>query len=182
MGYGSIVEKTINSLKHRLEIGQGVFDIYSGEGDLSPVKCSFNQPATIKEIQEFEASMGVVFPEDYKKFLLITNGCRLFDHPQYGGESYLLTLDEMLNYTFEDRFDGCFKVAYIYGENIVINSTRYINGEKNYLYVKDKIDSFEDSKPLNMNFELWLDRFVISQGSKFWSWSIYTAENYYRLR
>ncbi|MEW9673134.1 SMI1/KNR4 family protein [Ammoniphilus sp. 3BR4] len=73
MGYGSIIEQTINFLKHRLEMGQGVFEIYSGEGDLCSFKCSFNQPATIKEIEEFEASMGVVLPEYYKNFLLVAD-------------------------------------------------------------------------------------------------------------
>ncbi|MDQ0897567.1 hypothetical protein QFZ80_001395 [Paenibacillus sp. V4I7] len=74
------------------------------------------------------------------------------------------------------------KIAYIYQDNIVINLDAYNEGSNNYLMVKGHIDHFQESRPLLMNFELWFDRFIMSQGAKFWNWSIYDAENYYRLR
>ncbi len=33
---------------------------------------------------------------------------------------------------------------------------------------------------MKLNFEIFLDRYIMSQGADFWEWNIYTAENYYR--
>lgn len=168
----SLVEKTINSLKERLNKNEGLIEIYRGEGRVEQVKCTFNAPTSTKEIESFEKDTGFILPDDYKRFLLISNGCSLFDHPYYGGESYLYDLDTILEEYIEETHEGCFTIGYFYTENIVVNSDRYREGNKNYLMVKEKIDQFIEARDLNMNFELWLDRYVISQGRNFWKWLI----------
>ena len=75
--------------------------------------------------------------------------------------------------------DGYLKIGYFYQENIFIDLKLFGNGEKNYLFVKEHISQFSEGRPLSMNFELWFDRFVISQGTKFWNYPIYTAETYH---
>jgi len=179
---GSIVTQTLNSLKKRLEENNNVIQVQNEEGHLFDAKCTFHPPASEEDILNFERQSGFILPPDYKTFLKITNGCRLFDDIHYGGEIELYSLEQIIDYNEHyDQYEGCYDIAYIYQDNIVINSRLVSQNKENYLSWKGHIDQFEEAIPLNMNFELWFDRFVISQGTKFWSWSIYTAENYYKL-
>ncbi|QBP40982.1 SMI1/KNR4 family protein [Paenisporosarcina antarctica] len=179
---GSIVKQTLNTLKKRLKENENIIQIQGEGGYLAKVECTFNPPATDEEIKNFERQTGLILPNDYKEFLKISNGCRLFDDIESGGEIELYSLDQIIDLNEHyDEFEGCFDIAYIYQDNIVINSKHYSELKKNYLFWKGHIDQFEEAIPLEMNFELWLDRFIISSGAKFWSWSIYTAENYYKL-
>lgn len=179
---GSIVKETLKALRKRLEENGDVIQIQGEGGYLAKVNCTFNPPASDEKIRDFERKTGLVLPNDYKEFLKISNGCRLFDDIEHGGEIELYSLDQIIDLNEHyDEFDGCFDIAYIYQDNIVIKSKHYNEGEKNYLFWKGHIDQFEEATPLDMNFELWLDRFIISSGSKFWWWSIYTADNYYEL-
>ncbi|ARS42297.1 hypothetical protein CA265_22610 [Sphingobacteriaceae bacterium GW460-11-11-14-LB5] len=52
-------------------IKQGEF---SFTPEQSEAKWLGNQPATLAEIEEAEARLGLTLPDDYKDFLLITNG------------------------------------------------------------------------------------------------------------
>lgn len=179
---GSIVNQTLTALKTRLEENHGFIQIQSEEGFLFNAECTFNSPAKDEEIIAFEKKMGITLPQDYKAFLKITNGCRLFDEVESGGEIELYSLNQIIEYNEHyDQFEECFDIGYIYQDNIVINSKLYMENHNNYLYWKGHIDQFEEAIPLNMNFELWLDRFIISQGQKFWWWPIHTAENHYKL-
>jgi len=179
---GSIVKKTLNSLKNRLEDNGNVIQIQNEEGHLSMVKCTFNPPASEDDIKHFEKQTGLILPNDYKEFLKISNGCRLFDSVEYGGEIELYSLEQIIEFNENyDEYEGCYDIAYIYQDNIVINSKLISEKKKNYLFWKGHIEQFDDAIPLEMNFELWFDRFIISSGAKFWSWSIFTADNYYEF-
>src|SRR5690606_1570806 len=133
------------------------------------------------ELIKFQESLGYNLPVDYWNFLRLCNGCQLFDHPIYGGESYLYPYNVIADQTYEEPNDGYLKIGYIYQDNLVIDLRAYKNGSSNYLMVKDHIDHFIEAKPLNMNFEMWFDRFVVCQGQKFWEWPSITAEDYYRI-
>lgn len=41
--------------------------------------------------------------------------------------------------------------------------------------------TLSEMTPLSMNLELFIDRYMIAQGTNFWNWSIYTAKNFYEL-
>jgi len=178
---GDLIFKSINSLKKRLENNE-LLELQLDEGYLTQATCKFSEPASENDLLEFQKKLGYKLPNDYINFLMITNGCSLFDHPQYGGESYLYKWQDIKKVTYEEPNDGYLKIAYIYQDDIIIDLKAYNNGSNNYIMVKGHIDYFHEARPLNMNFELWFDRFIISQGVKFWNWSIYTAENYYTLR
>nr|WP_272595572.1 SMI1/KNR4 family protein [Paenibacillus apiarius] len=151
------------------------------EGYLTKATFTFNPPATDDEINNFINKTKFVLPDDYNSFLKICNGCTLFDHPEYGGEAYIYSLEEIINYTFEDPFNGRYKIANIYGDNIVIDFNRYQEGDNNYLMIKSQTFGFDECTDLSMNFEIWFDRYIMSQGEKFWDWPLYTAKNYYQL-
>lgn len=179
---GSLVSLTLSALMNRLEQNGGSFQVQSEQGYTYDAMCTFNKPATDAEIIEFEEKTGFLLPDDYKAFLKITNGCRLFEHVEYGGETELFSLEQIIEYNSHlDPCDGCFNIAYIYQDHIGINSDLHREGNPHYLFWKGHIDSFQEALPLQSNFELWLDRFIISQGVKFWWWPIHTAKNFYQV-
>lgn len=177
-----IIEKTVSSLKKRLASNNNILILQLEEGNISEASCTFYDPISEDTLTEFSNCVGHRLPDDYVKFLRLSNGCRLFDHPYYGGENYLYGLQEIFHHTYEEPSDGYLKIGYFYQENIFIDLKLFVNGEKNYLFVKEHISQFSEGRPLYMNFELWFDRFVISQGTKFWNYPIYTAETYYTAR
>lgn len=61
--------------------------------------------------------------------------------------------------------------------DLIIDRERLKEGDPNYLYLLE--DGLE-YKPLDLNFEIFLDRYVMCHGQPFWEWRYYTAENYYR--
>lgn len=182
MEESTIIARTISSLKKRLESNNNVLILQLEEGFITEATCTFYEPVSDAELEAFSDRIGYQLPDDYAAFLKIANGCRLFDDPNYGGENYLYSLEEILQFTYEEPSEGYLKIGYFYQDNIFIDLNLFNHGQKNYLFVKGHISQFSEGRPLHMNFELWFDRFVISQGTKFWNYSIYTAENYYSTR
>ncbi|WP_088070058.1 SMI1/KNR4 family protein [Gottfriedia luciferensis] len=84
---GSIVKRTLASLKKRLEENGNIIRFQGEEGYLSRVECTFNSPASDEELKSFEKETGFILPNDYKEFLKISNGCRLFDDVEYAEKS-----------------------------------------------------------------------------------------------
>lgn len=179
---GALVKQTFAAIKKRLSNNDTIIQVQTEEGHVYNAMCTFNPPASDMDITDFEKQTGFILPADYKEFLKISNGCRLFDDVYSGGEIALYSLEEIIEYNHDsyDEYEGCYDIAYIYQDNIVINSKLVSQNQKNYLYWKGHIDQFEEAVPLKMNFELWFDRFVLCQGTKFWWWPIYTAENLYK--
>lgn len=58
----------------------------------------FNPPATASQIEEFERKEGLVIPESYKEFLLLSNGAKLL-----GGDCYLYSVNS--NDKFKVNYD-----------------------------------------------------------------------------
>lgn len=163
------IKKTIFTLKKKLEENNHIVTLELEDGTFTDAKCTFYDPVSDEDIMQFTDILGYTLPEDYITFLKLTNGCRLFDHPIYGGENYLYGLWEIARNTYEEPNDGFLKVGYFYEENIYFDLKMYDCGEKNYLYVKEHIDQFREGRALHMNFEIWLERFIDSQGMKFWN-------------
>lgn len=181
MNEGLLIEKTIAALQQRLRTNNNLLLLQLEEGRITEATCTFHSPVSDEDLRSFTDMIGFNLPEDYIAFLKITNGCRLFDHPHYGGENYLYGIWEILENTYEEPSNGYLKIGYFYQENIFIDLKAYHNGRRNYLYVKEHIDQFDQGRALNMNFELWFDRFIINQGAKFWNYPYITAENYYEI-
>jgi cell wall assembly regulator SMI1 len=150
-----------------------MIQVQAEEGYILNATCTFNPPASDSEIFNFEQHTGYSLLADYKRFLKISNGCRLFDHVTYGGEIQLYSLQEIIDYNQAyDAFEGCFTftIAYVYQDHIVINSKWVLQNDQHYMYWKGHIESFDEARPFSMNFETWLDCFIVCQGAKFWLW------------
>ncbi|CAI6288200.1 hypothetical protein C7M30_04117 [Bacillus subtilis] len=60
----------------------------------------------------------------------------------------------------------------------MIDKDKLDKGDPNYLFIL----AIGEYTPLNLNFEIFLDRYIQCNGATFWDWRYYTAENYYRTR
>ncbi|MEC1548275.1 SMI1/KNR4 family protein [Bacillus rugosus] len=175
------IEKTLEGLKELLD-ERGQMKILGKEGTLNEVECQFFTRATDQEITEFEKKLNVTLPEDYRVFLKTHNGARIYDVMIYGsnvgGGLHILSLKEiyesmqtiaLLKPTFipvAHLLDGCY---------LLIDKTK-ASTDPNYLWLLNQTEY----EFLNLNFELFVDRYIVSQGANFWKWNLYSAENYYR--
>lgn len=53
-----------------------------------------------------------------------------------------------------------------YGDYIFIDSEKVSKENNNYLIY----NQMGDLLSLDLNFETWIDRFIVSQGSRYWLW------------
>ena len=138
------------------------YQTYHGNGFFTEFTCTFNDPATIEEIDEFEKDYNIVIPPDFKEFLLTTNGMNLLEDINIYGLGDILMILETGIYK-----EGVYAIAYYNGDNIVINSADVSEGK--YLYTGDH-DSVDEFIFLNTNFETMLDRLISINGRIYWDW------------
>ncbi|WP_409304975.1 SMI1/KNR4 family protein [Peribacillus sp. SCS-155] len=176
-----LVEQSLGYLKSRLA-DKNFFEIYQGEGRIIKVTCTFNEPAPVERIEEFELKTNLSLPPDYKRFLQTHNGVTLFDDVEYGGECYLYDID----YVFENYLDwqedfpsGWISIGYHYGDEILIDCDKFQNGNKYCLLYRDACEPSGVAHLLNLSFELWLDRLIICQGLNFWNPPRFAVEDNY---
>jgi hypothetical protein len=159
-------------------------EIISYEGEVREVTCSFNTEAITAEIEKFENENSKL-PEDYKAFLTLHNGARIYesigeDGGKLGDGLEIFSLNEIKEHQeIEYLSEHGIPIAHLLNDCYLILDTEKLKvGDPNYLNIME----FTDLSSLNLNFEIFLDRYIISQGEAFWSWPIYTAENYYTTR
>ncbi|MCY8565307.1 SMI1/KNR4 family protein [Bacillus sonorensis] len=183
----NFVHNTVKGLKSLLD-SNGAIKLFCSEGEVMDTLVTFpDYGAPNEEIQNFESKHHLSFPEDYTKFLTQYNGARIFDilsdGENIGGGLHLFSLEEIeeeLGYV--ELFEGVngIPIGHLLEEcHLIIDKDRLNQGDPNYLYL------FEDGldyKPLNLNFEIFLDRYIMCQGEAFWEWSYRTAENYYKTK
>ncbi|MFD2673430.1 SMI1/KNR4 family protein [Marinicrinis sediminis] len=161
----------LNNLQIRLSENDGVLTVPYDDGSLHPATFRFHEPLSNEKLLRFERDLAYSLPEDYRSFLLYCNGCRLFDHPSYGGENYLHSIDQIVLYTYEEdeNEDQYLKIGYFCQDDLVIDLEAHAQGEPHYILVKGMLDDFAEARPLHMNFEQWFERFLETHGEKFWT-------------
>ncbi|MCY9257511.1 SMI1/KNR4 family protein [Bacillus spizizenii] len=181
------VDKTITGLTNLLD-PNGHIKLFCREGEISEFAVTLSDKGvTEADIQVFENSNGIQLPTDYREFLKACNGARifetLFNGQRVGGGLHLFSLSELQeNLSYLDLFEGVngIAIAHLLEEcHLVIDHERLKQNDPNYLFI------FEDGldyRPLHLNFEIFLDRYIMSQGETFWEWGHWTAANYYKTR
>ncbi|MEK5501995.1 SMI1/KNR4 family protein [Bacillus sp. FSL M8-0168] len=181
----TFIDKTVNGLKSLLD-DRGTIKLFGSEGDITESQVTFPiYGASADEFQSFESKYSISFPEDYRKFLEQHNGARIFDIISDGenicGGLHLFSLEEIeeeMGYVELFESVNGIPIGHLLEEcHLMIDKDRLDRSDPNYLYL------FEDGleyTPLNLNFEIFLDRYIICQGEAFWEWNYRTAENYYR--
>lgn len=145
--------------------------VQNRNGKVDTAHFTFNPPANAEEIEEFLRSTHWHLPTDYKDFLLIHNGAWLFKSVRYGGGYELLSLDEIKDNHLDYMPVHWYPISINNGDYIFIDSNRVKDGQNNYLVCFNHDDvSVSEGYYLNMNFETWLERLIIAQGTEFWTW------------
>lgn len=148
--------------------------------------CHFNPEATSGEIERFEAEFNLNLPEDYKTFLQHHNGAQLFNQVcsmgslgeiDVGGGITIYSLDEIRSNPSRINSKQ-FEIASGSKIRVILDCNRYINGTQNYLLVAAENEPLCEAKKIYCNFDLWLERIILTGGEPFWEWSWYTADNY----
>ncbi|QKY69393.1 SMI1/KNR4 family protein [Lentibacillus sp. CBA3610] len=178
MIHQSFVHLTLQGLKRRLDKDNNLL-IQKPEGMLLKAECKFNEPASLKDINDFEKETGWKIPDDLQNFLLHHNGALIFES-EYGGGMELFSLNEMKSNHLSHMPGYCYPIGYYAEEYLFVNSEKCEDYELDYLLWDDSSSPVDRWERLNSNFELWFDRFIISQGSHFWEWNIIKPENYYK--
>ncbi|MBU5354447.1 SMI1/KNR4 family protein [Paenibacillus barcinonensis] len=124
--------------------------------------------ASQEKMDDLSHFFSVPLPPDYIDFLLVCNGASLFEHPEYGGENLLYSVEDVFHYN--EPTDRRIVVANILDDRIIIDLELWQSGDEEYLLLCESMNPVEYSGPFNSNFKTWLERFLISQGSKFWYW------------
>ncbi|MEF2246343.1 SMI1/KNR4 family protein [Paenibacillus sp. IITD108] len=163
-----IVEKTIKSLCELYK--HGTRKIQCEEGFVYDSELIFYEPSS-SEISRLLESYSPL-PEDYLKFLSITNGFRPFSNVGCSGEIDIFSIDEI--FRTNEPYDNPFKliVACVYDDNIIIDIEAVAKGKNDYMYLTEGPCDFDDARSLYCDFQTWLDRFVMSQGNKYWTWRV----------
>ena len=172
------IERTIASLHMMYKDGpRYIMGRYGESGDST---CTLNDPLPESEIINFIKEDSFFLPEDYKKFLTLHNGGRLFS-TEVDTKIELFTLQEMLEFSEEQQAeDGILEDEnyWIIGQQneywILIDKLKCQESEglfkKSYIIMLHPSDGMETAYPLNMNFESFLECAVIAQGDNFWNW------------
>ncbi|MGG4178276.1 SMI1/KNR4 family protein [Virgibacillus pantothenticus] len=163
MEVGQLIQKTLDGLKQRLN-SDGTITVQEEGGAIFELSCSFQNPATKEQIENFQFEHNCCLPIDYQNFLLEHNGARIFE------DLDLYSLEGLIAYKDPSLPDGCICIASYLDTRIVIDTRIYKQGDHDYLFCLDSVDSFEDGINLNANFEIWLDRLIIAQVAKYWEW------------
>ncbi|PIC73746.1 SMI1/KNR4 family protein [Sporosarcina sp. P17b] len=173
------ITKSLDTLKNRLG-KNGEILIYGEKGNYYEGICSFDLSAEDNEILYLEKENGIKLPEDYRMLLNYSNGIKLFqvvmDNINIGGGLELFSLNEIQENAGNVQHPYL-PIGYLSENYLSINMECVKNNQPNYLYHC----SFLEAIPLNLNLELFVDRYIISQGSNFWDWPIYTADNFYKF-
>ncbi|MGI2326750.1 SMI1/KNR4 family protein [Planococcus sp. YIM B11945] len=160
--------------------------LLSHYGRLIPATSSFNQATdeTEKKVLQLEKRIGYRLPKDHRLFLLEFNGARIYDrllHGQnIGGGFHLFSVKEIFeNYNMlETGYPEFLPIGDVEQQILAISLEALKNKNPNYIF---RIDNMEGPVPLKMNLLMFLDYFVVSQGSVFWEWPIFDAVNFLRF-
>ena len=128
---------------------------------------------SIERINDFEKETGILIPEYYKDFLMLSNGGVIFDSGEDDGYE-LLGLEEIKSYTEELKSDGydipdgcyCF-LKCIFCDDVLLFDTKktsniILDGDVGY-----PVNKWEY---LNMDLNAFFARLVQCNGAMYWRW------------
>ena len=157
----------IKAFKEWSDQNEGQIEILAPTGKTT-VMNRFKPGASKDKLKELYEYFSFALPPDYISFLQLCNGASLFEDPEYGGESLLYSAQDVIHYN--EASDNKIVVANILDDRILIDLELWSSGDEQYLLLCESLYSVEHTGSFYSNFETWLERFIISQGEKFWYW------------
>lgn len=156
-----MIKKTLPAM---IEIQRKESLAYIGEGEFELLQIDFRTALPSTEIDDFEKNTGCIIPNDYKDFLLFTNGMQFYRAGDF--ELFdIATISKVRE--IMDYMKGVYAIGNFLEDYIVINSNDISTGS--YLYYGPGLSS-RDFRPFGHNFEVFLDRLLMSQIQKYWDW------------
>lgn len=150
MEEGKLVHMTLDGIKKAVTKYSTFPVFHHGGYVLEDATFHFKNPATPQEISGLEKKLGVIFPNDYKEFLLQHNGMEMFDGIE------ILSLEGIIEYNeVQDFPEGYLLIGYHFDGRYVIDTNKSKKGLGYILYL-DSIDNIEDAINLDSNFEIGL--------------------------
>jgi hypothetical protein len=179
-------EMILENLKRTLNTNGGYIQL----PNTGKTRCNFQPPANPEEIHALETRLDMPLPDDYLRFLMLHDGAQLFNRVcsfeqtgeiELGGGIRIYSLAE-IDACDPASPEGWIPIAAASDSLVIMDCSRYGNGTQNYLLVKGEAEPFFEANKIHCNFDLWLERMILTGGEKFWEWSWYTADSYYRVK
>lgn len=172
-----ICMKCIIELKKRVKENE-IVEIQQENGFIANVVFSWNPKANPDEIQELERALGLSLPKEYKDFLEICNGAILFEDAKYGQFGYYFLsineIREIINSTIYVDLNipkDCIIFAKeIGGSDLLIYDLQKQQDEDYYIVDGEFGYKYNEWDVITLPFSRFIDRLIVSQGSKFWRW------------
>ncbi|MDH6352845.1 SMI1/KNR4 family protein [Brevibacillus sp. FSL K6-0770] len=166
----NLAQLVLDGLKKRLDNNNQI-TVQKKGGKIYTAQFTFNPPATEELVIKFSRETHWHLPPDFKNFLLLHNGARLFENTKTGGGYELLSLYEIPDNHLDYMPKNWYPISINNGDYIFIDSDKAKNGQTNYLVCFNHDDvSTTEGHYLKMTFETWLDKLIITQGAEFWTW------------
>ncbi|MFE0420860.1 SMI1/KNR4 family protein, partial [Streptomyces tendae] len=126
-------------MKQRLD-SQGMLTVLAEQGSINKVTCSFNPPLESEKLRDYEKSSAWSFPEDFKAFLKLHNGARIFDmvlgDTNIGGGLELYSIDEIQKVYENLQLDSFYyPIGYVLESHLFISKEAIDQENPNYLYI-----------------------------------------------
>lgn len=143
------------------------------QGNIISVKNELYIPAESQNLEFIQNKLQYKIPDQYKEFLLNSNGAMLFNYDNIDGLN-LLSIQDTLKYTLyakntfeEDWIDNIIIFAKIIGEDI------YLGFKVGNDDVYQIVDCYFEQQPIdwreiNLSFDEFLVSYILKQGEKFW--------------
>lgn len=132
-----------------------------------------NSAAEEAAITKFEQQIGHQLPEDHRSFLLEYDGMNIYQFitdlgSNGGGGLEMFSVQEMKEHLDYMRAVPHFlPIGFVDQQYLGISLEAIKKKNPNYLFL---LTNFDGPQALNLNFHLFLERFVIAQGIQFWEW------------
>lgn len=132
----------------------------------------FYEPSSFSDISRLLESYSPL-PDDYLKFLSITNGFRPFSEVPITGETEIFSIDEVLEINKHYDHPSMIMIACTNDDYLILDTKDVAQGMSEYMYVIEGGGCpFEFARSLYCDFQTWLDRFCMAQGNKYWTWRV----------
>lgn len=134
----------------------------------------WNEPAPIGNVLDFEKRNKCSLPDEYKEFLLVSNGAVIYKS-EYEDDGYkLLSIEEMEKITQEMKDDGyniqdycyCF-LQCLFSDDILLLD---LKKEKNYILDGDVGYRSDEWKYISSDINTFFIRLCQCNGAMFWRW------------
>lgn len=141
-------------------------------------KCTFqwNQPICKEQLKILKNKFNLRLPEDYEKFLLMSNGAILYNDDKDSGYM-IFSLEEAINYTEKKRlcgYDGLKEEWLVFMVNLFDSDMLLFDMDRvnDKQYILDGIadESEEEWLYLKWDFQKFFNLLFRVNGDNFWRW------------